>query len=108
MTIQTGSSSPLEEFTSFIGQPPPRPANPQETADLAAEAEKSRAELLKEQTKRLELEESLKKMQEAVRRDEERRRVANQLPAGSEPSSRVEVEAGSGSRACPNYRQPGE
>jgi proteasome lid subunit RPN8/RPN11 len=85
LTVRMWQGSPLEEFTTFYGQPP-KPANsPEQEKQLAAEAERARVDLKKEELRRLELERSLDQMRRQMHRDEERKRVENQMPSAVAP-----------------------
>ena len=86
MTVRTAKGKSFEEFTSFIGQPPGQasphdPEKEKQTAELAAEAERARADLKKEELRSVELQRSLDQMRQTMRKDEERKRVENQMPA---------------------------
>jgi proteasome lid subunit RPN8/RPN11 len=88
LTVQTVQGK-LEEFTSFIGQPPARRENASDLererqhSALAAEAARARGDLKKEEMRAIELQQALEKMKQELRRQEERKRAENQLPAAS-------------------------
>jgi hypothetical protein len=91
LALRTGHGT-IEEFTSFIGLPP-RPPKAQDSEenrqspDQAAEAERARGDLKKQELRTLELERSLEQMRQQMRREEERKRVENQMPAAPPPTA---------------------
>jgi proteasome lid subunit RPN8/RPN11 len=90
LTVKTARGAPIEEFTSFYGLPRTAPEasaaeQQKQAAELAAEAEKARGDLKKQEQRTLELQRSLEQMRQLLRREEERKRVENQMPA-AEPA----------------------
>jgi hypothetical protein len=100
MTVRTANGKSAEEFASFIGKPPGQASaqdseKQKEAAELAAEAERARGDLKKEEQRSAELQRSLDQMRQTLRREEERRRVENQMPAEN-PRSATPAPANAG------------
>jgi proteasome lid subunit RPN8/RPN11 len=93
MTVRLPNQSPLKEIVSFIGRAPDSQSAAQDLErqrqqnDLAAEAEKARGELKKQELRTIELERSLERMRQVIAREEERKRAENQRPAAPPPQS---------------------
>ena len=93
MTVRLPNQSPLKEIVSFIGRAPDSPTAAQDLErqrqqnDLAAEAEKARGELKKQELRTMQLERSLERMRQVIAREEERKRAENQRPAAPPPLS---------------------
>ena len=111
MTVRTTKGKSFEEFTSFIGQPPPAATaqdldKQKRAAELAAEAERARGDLKKEELRSLELQRSLEQMRLLLRREEERKRVENQMPSPARPAPAASQTAANTNPAPPPQTPP--